>query len=133
MKQTIVELPGITLWYYPDKKVIQHQMTKYPGREVLESALNQGLEIIKTRGADKWLSDDRKSGALPKYHHEWGQNVWGPAAAAAGWKYWALCPPKELLGSSNMQRLVEIYSVLGVTVKTFEEPNAAMLWLTTRE
>ena len=59
-------------------------MGKYPGAGVLESALETGLEVLRARGAHKWLSDDRQGGALPKSHHEWGQNVWGPKAAAAG-------------------------------------------------
>jgi hypothetical protein len=84
-RETIVDTPGLLLWYYPDTKIIHHEMQKYPGAEVLESALEKGLEVLRTRGAHKWLSDDRKGGALPKSHHEWGNKVWGPAAAAAGW------------------------------------------------
>lgn len=123
------EVPGLTLWYYPVPKIIHHKMGKYPGTEALESALDAGLEIIRTGRARKWLSDDRNGGALPKSHHEWGQNVWGPKAAAAGWKYWALLPPQAMLGSANMLRLVEIYAALGVTAKTFPSTNVAMEWL----
>lgn len=128
-RETIVDVPGLTLWYYPDTKVIHHEMGKYPGAGVLESALETGLEVLRTRGGHKWLSDDRQGGALPKAHHEWGQNVWGPKASAAGWKYWALLPPKALLGSANMLRLAEVYAALGVTAKTFASPKAAMDWL----
>jgi hypothetical protein len=128
-RETILELPGLTLWYYPITKVIHHEVSKYPGVSVLESALQKGLEVMRRRGARKWLSDDRKGGALPKTHHEWGQNVWGPDAAAAGWKYWALLPPSELVGSANVHRLVSIYGALGVTVKTFDDPVFAMHWL----
>jgi hypothetical protein len=128
-RETIVDTPGLLLWYYPDTKIIHHEMQKYPGAEVLESALETGLEVLRTRGAHKWLSDDRKGGALPKSHHEWGNNVWGPAAAAAGWKYWALLPPAEALGSSNMRRLVTVYAALGVMVETFSDTKRAMAWL----
>lgn len=55
--------------------------------------------------------------------------VWGPQAVAAGWKYWALVPPTDMLGSANMARVVEIYGALGVTVRTFETPDAGMKWL----
>ena len=131
MKETIVELPGITLWYHPDKRVVHHEVSKYPGAEVLETVLEKGLEVLKKHGARKWLSDDRRSGALPKSHHHWAQNVWGAAAAAAGWKFWAICPPGDLLGSANINRLIDTYSGFGVTVKSFAEPAAAMAWLMT--
>jgi hypothetical protein len=128
-KETIVEVPALTLWYYPDTRIIHHEVAKYPGAETLESALQKGLELIRNRGASKWLSDDRRSGALPKSHHEWALNVWGPDAAAAGWKYWAVVPPTEMIGTKNIGRLIEIYGSLGVKVQSFRDPKAAMDWL----
>jgi hypothetical protein len=129
MKEPIIELGGITVWFHTERKVIHHEMSKYPGTESLEKALEAGLDVLRARGVKKWLSDDRKGGALPKSHHDWGQNVFGPAAARAGWKYWALCPPSEMLGSANMRRLAEIYASLGVEVRTFATPEAALAWL----
>jgi hypothetical protein len=75
--ETIVDLPGIVLFYYPEPKILHHQMRRYPGTEALESTLQKGLEVMQARGAEKWLSDDRRGGALPKSHHEWGEHVWG--------------------------------------------------------
>jgi hypothetical protein len=128
-RETIVDAPGLVLWYYADMGIIHHEMRKYPGAEALQSALLEGLKVMRSRGASKWLSDDRRGGALPKSHHEWGHDVWGPQARAAGWKVWALLPPAEALGSANMSRLVETYGALGVRVQTFSLPNVAMDWL----
>lgn len=130
-KELVVEVPGLTVWYCPDERFIHHEMSRYPGAAVLESALDAGLEALRAHRASKWLSDDRRGGALPKSHHEWGQNVWGPKAAAAGWKYWALLPPTEMLGTTNMLRLVEIYAALGVKAKTFGDLQSAIDWLVT--
>ncbi len=128
-KETIIDTPAYVLWFYPDQGLLHHVMRKYPGVEILESSLEKGLDLIKNRGATKWLSDDRRGGALPKSHHDWALRVWGPKAAAAGWKWWALLPPTELLGSANMARLAEIYGALGVFVRTFGDPDAATKWL----
>ena len=128
-KEIIVEVPALTLWFYPDTKIIHHEVTKYPGTEILESALSSGLELLRSRGARKWLSDDRRGGALPRAHHEWAQRVWGPQAAAAGWKYWAAVPPAEIIGTKNVGRLVALFGSLGVKVQTFPNPKAAMEWL----
>ena len=128
-KETVLDLPEMTLWYHRDKRVVHHQMHKYPGASVLERVLDAGLATLTKYGARKWLSDDRKGGALPKSHHDWANEVWGPRAAAAGWRYWALVPPMELLGQANMSRLKETYSALGVTADVFADPYAALAWL----
>ncbi len=128
-KMTIVDLPEITLWYHDDRKLVHHQIHRYPGSALLEGVLEKGLAVMKEHGAHKWLSDDRNNGALPKSHHDWANNVWGPRAAAAGWKYWALVPPKELVGQMNMARLKEAYGSLGVTVSVFSDPYQALAWL----
>jgi hypothetical protein len=131
-KETIVEALTLTLWYYPQEKILHHECKKYPGVDALESMLQRGLDVMRTRGASKWLSDDRLGGALPKSHHEWGQNVWARNAAAAGWRYWALLPPAGVLASANVHRLAEAYAALNITVKTFRDPKAAMEWLLSR-
>lgn len=128
-KQILIDEPGLVLCYYPETKIIHHELRKYPGAAALEAALERGLDVLRSNGARKWLSDDRRGGALPRAHHEWGQNVWGPSAAAAGWRYWALIPPSEMLGSANMLRLVELYAAMGVTAKTFSGTKPAMDWL----
>lgn len=128
-RETIFEAPGLVLWFHSDTKIIHHELQKYPGAKVLESMLEKGLEVLRGRGACKWLSDDRRGGALPKSHHEWADEVWGPKAVRAGWKYWALVPPTNLLGSSNLKRLVQVYGAQGVTAQTFSDPQAAMNWL----
>lgn len=128
-RETLIETPRMSLWYLPDDRIIHHQMHQYPGQETLEEVLLRGLEAMKEHGAQKWLSDDRAGGAVPRSHHEWGDQVWAPQAIAAGWKYWALLPPEQALGHANMTRLVQVYAGKGVTVKIFSEPSQAQLWL----
>jgi hypothetical protein len=128
-RETIIDTPEIMLWYHPETKIVHHELQKYPGVAALQAALEKGLEVMRLRGARKWLSDNRRGGAVPRSHHEWAQTVWGPKAAAAGWKYWAVLLPHELLGYANANRLIDIYGALGVTAKTFQHPDAAMQWL----
>lgn len=119
----------MSLWFHPRDLIVHHEMHQYPGQDTLEKMLLRGLELLKEHGASKWLSDDRNGGALPRSHHEWGEKVWVPQAVAAGWKYWALLPPIEAIGNSNMTRLVELYAAKGVTVSFFREVAAAHRWL----
>ncbi len=128
-REAILETPRMSLWFIPDDRIVFHQMHQYPGKETLETILLRGLDLLRESGGGKWLSDDRAGGALPKAHHDWGDRVWAPQAMAAGWKYWALLPPKEALGNSNMTRLVETYARRGVVVEIFSDLNKAHQWL----
>lgn len=129
MRETIISTPRMSLYFHPVEKVIHHEMHSYPGLDTLEQVLLGGLEVMKERNAVKWLSDDRKGGALPKSHHEWGDTVWAPQAAKAGWRYWALLPPADALGSANMKRLVKVYAKRGIVVEMFGDTEEAMDWL----
>lgn len=119
----------MTLWYHSDKRIVHHQMHRRPPITVLESVLEKGLETLKEHGAQKWLSDDRKGGALPRSHQEWAATDWGPRMAEAGWRYWALLPPQRAIGQLSMQRLQKTYASLGVTVKIFPDYFQALAWL----
>ena len=129
MKETIIETPRMSLYYHPVEKIIHHEMHSYPGLEILERILLGGREVMKERGATKWISDDRKGGAVPKSHHDWGDRVWAPQAVKAGWRYWALVQPRDVLGTANMKRLVKIYAKKGVTVEMFGDFDEAFDWL----
>jgi hypothetical protein len=132
-KIVVLETREISLWYHEDKKIVHHELHRYPGAAALESALEKGLLVLSERNAHKWLSDDRNSGALPKSHHEWAELDWGPRAAKAGWKYWALIPPRELLGQMSMSRIERIYAALGVQVQVFADPKEGLAWLEAQE
>lgn len=129
MRETIIDKPRMSLFYHPLEKIVHHQMHQYPGLELLQEILMRGLDLIRENRATKWLSDDRNGGALPKSHHEWGDRVWAPDAIAAGWRYWGLVLPNDLLHTANMQKLAQVYASHGVTVQVFDDPDEAFRWL----
>ncbi len=129
MRETIIEKPRMSLFYHPVEKIVHHEMHQYPGFELLQEVLLRGLELLREHGAYKWLSDDRRGGALPKSHHEWGDKVWSPQACEAGWQYWALVLPKDVLHTANMHKLVQLYTSRGVTAEIFSDPDEAFAWL----
>jgi hypothetical protein len=133
MKDQVIDTPRMSLFYHPLENIIHHEMHAYPGMETLEQILLGGLELMTKHRAIKWLSDDRKGGALPKSHHEWGDQVWAPRAIKAGWRYWALLPPADALGTANMKRLVKVYARKGVTVELFDDLEEAFNWLRHRD
>lgn len=126
---TILDNEFVTMWYYPEDKIIHHQFHKFMFGQPFRDALNAGAEIFEKYGANKWLSDDRNNNAIPPDDAEWSKQTWTPRVMKAGWKYWALIMPEKAIGAMNMQRFVKDFSERGLTVKIFSNPDEALQWL----
>ena len=129
-KQTILDNEFVTLWFYPEQKMVYHQLKKYVPSPNMQEMLLKGLEFFKSGKANKWLSDDSKlGGALGQDMKDWNHDIWLPRMVAAGWKYWALVMPASAIGKMNLQRMAGEFAQKGVTFQPFSNPAAAMTWL----
>lgn len=128
-KITVLDNASATLWYHADRKIIHHRMHKFVYGEDLRALLMAGTELVRKHGAAKWLSDDSCSPVVSRQDEEWANTVFVPAAIAAGWKYWAIVPPKKVLGQIGMERLSKELAAKGLEVRIFEDADQAMAWL----
>jgi hypothetical protein len=125
----VFENEKISVWCYPEKGIIHHQMHAVVYREPFREALSAGLDAMILHRATKWLSDDRANTALPPDDEEWATNTWFPQVRAAGWKYWAMVQPIKVVGQMNVARFVKMYSDLGITARIFTDPDEAFAWI----
>jgi hypothetical protein len=125
----ILDNEYVTVWYHPEKKIVHHEFHKFVYGKAFRDALNAGAEAMQHYGAEKWLSDDRQNSALPQKDLEWGRSDWFPRVRAAGWKYWAIVQPENVLGQMNMEREARVNVDKGVTTALFRDPDEAMAWL----
>lgn len=86
----------ISVWYYPEKKIIHHKMHKFVHGQPFRDALMAGARAMEEYKADKWLSDDTNNPVLSPEDVEWGDKNWQPRVIAAGWKYWAIVQPEHI-------------------------------------
>jgi len=128
-KEVILDNEHMTMWYYPRKKIVHHQFHKFTYGKTLRDGLSAGAVMLEEKGAQKWLSDDRKNTGLGKDDMDWTATVWRPRVIKAGWKYWALVLPEKIIGQMNMKRIIAEYANTGVTVQVFSNPDEAMTWL----
>jgi hypothetical protein len=128
----VLDTKQITVRYYPDSRIIHHEMHEYTHGKDLRDALMAGLDAMKRYGANKWLSDDRKNPVFNADDQQWAREVWAPLVVKAGWKYWAIVEPEKALARVRMEASAERYAKLGVTVKTFDSPDEALKWLKSR-
>ena len=118
-----------TLAYHADSKVIHHTFHKTIGAEKFREVLNLGVEAMGKYGASKWLSDDRNNSVLSPEDTEWSMTNWFPRAIQAGWKYWALVVPQNILAQMNLKEFVDTYYEQGLRIMVFSNPDEAMKWL----
>jgi hypothetical protein len=126
---TVLDTDYVTLWYYPETKIVSHVFHKFVYGDQFRQVLERGLEIFQEHGAQKWLSDDRKNSALPAADSEWALNDWNPRVYAAGWKYWALVMPDKVAGQTNMEWIMRENIEQGLVIQVFEDSDEALKWL----
>jgi hypothetical protein len=126
---TILDNEFATLVYHPEEKIVHHTFHKPIGGDAFRTVLKSGVALLREHGAHKWLSDDRENSALSDEDTQWSINEWFPSAKEAGWKYWALVMPPDVIARINLSEFVFNYSQQGVRVSVFNSPDKAMTWL----
>ncbi|HEU4731438.1 MAG TPA: hypothetical protein VFT22_26270 [Kofleriaceae bacterium] len=128
-KISIVENELISVWLYPQRKMIHHRMKTFCHGDRFRDALTKGAEAMEHYKATKWLSDDRGNGAVLAEDGAWGETHWFPRVKAAGWKHWAVVQPAKIIGQMNMARFIKQYAELGINARMFSDPDQAFRWL----
>jgi hypothetical protein len=128
-RQTIVSTPSAVLWYYPAAGIVHHEIKHFIHGQELRDLLSRGAEVLISHHATKWLSDDRRNGALSKEDGEWADTVWRPPVIAAGWRVWAMVPPESVVGHMDIAKYTAAIAALGLKVRSFADPVTALAWL----
>lgn len=125
----LVDNEYITVKYVAEHQFIHHTIHKPIGGQPLRDALIAGTEGLKKYGVSKWLSDDRKNGPLSKEDTEWGMENWNLPTIQAGWKYWALVVPTEVVAAGSMMPAMNGFYELGLRMMVFDNLEEATNWL----
>jgi len=126
---TIINNKFATLVYHTETKIVHHTFHRPIGGNEFREVLTTGAETLKKYGASKWLSDDRNNSALSPEDTEWSKTVWFPQSFEAGWKYWALVVPEDMMARMNLKEFVDSYAEQGLRIMVFVTPDEAMAWL----
>jgi hypothetical protein len=121
----------ITLEYYPEGKYLYHTIHQPISGQpnAFKDVLNAGTEALKEYGLDKWLSDDRNNGPLPKEILDWAANEWYVRTIEAGWKYWANVVTHDVNAAGTLVPVIHQLSSLGLRMQVITDVNRAIEWL----
>jgi len=130
MTETIVFENDYGIVRYNDTDQYVYHTWKQPiSGAALRDVLNAGLNALSEHQAVKWLSDDRKNAEVSDEDIQFSVGDWGPRAAQAGWKYWALVVPEDIAGRDSMRGVIEAFWNLGVRVRIFTDLDNATDWI----
>jgi hypothetical protein len=128
-RQTIHDNEFISIYYYPDKKIIHHEFHQRAKGQTLQDAFTAGAELMEKIQCEKWLSDDRKNSVYAEEDRNWSATHFRPRVIKAGMKFWAVLLPEKAIGQLNMREVIKVYEEKGVTIKIFQDAVEAMKWL----
>jgi hypothetical protein len=128
-RETIHDNEFISIYYYPDKKIIHHEFHKRASGQILQDAFTAGADLMEKTSCQKWLSDDRKNSVYAEEDRNWSANNFRPRIIKAGMKFWAILLPEKAMGQLNMKTVIAEYAEKGVTIQIFEDAIEAMKWL----
>jgi hypothetical protein len=131
-RELILQNDAVTLYYYPELKIVHHELSRVPESEKFRELLSKGADLVERHRASKWLSDDRANTVLRDHDENWSEREWLPRVVRGGFKYWAIVLPKAAIGKLNMRRLAGDHVRRGVEVQVVETPEAAFRWLQER-
>ena len=119
----------ITVRYDPQHKFIYHTIHKPVEGWPLRNALLAGTEALKKYKVTKWLSDDRLNAGLSDEDRDWGMENWNVQTIEAGWKYWAMVVPTEVVAAGSMIPTMNAWYELGLRMMVFATLDEAIKWL----
>jgi hypothetical protein len=119
----------MTVNYDERLRAVRHSMHGHVYGSALQEGMNAGLALLEQHGASRWLSDDRLNGPISSDDMRWLSEDWEPRAVRAGWRFWALVRPTQVLGQMNMRRNVDRVAKVGVLAKVFDDLAEAEAWL----
>ncbi len=128
-KELIFESPFGIIWFHPETKILHHKVLQFMPDQEVKDFLMFGTRTLKEKGAQKWLSDDQTSKPISKDFMEWGMAEWFPQTIAAGWKYWAVVKPKQMISQMEIEKMAKDYGEMGIETRFFSTDEEALEWL----
>jgi hypothetical protein len=125
----VYESSNAILWYHPESNIVHHKIYNFSLNEEFISFINLASRTLAEKKSAKWLSEDQSLFLMEKGSSDFRGVSWPKKTIEAGWKYWAIVQPKNIITQINMEKIVKHFKTLGVTARFYSEVDEAMQWL----
>lgn len=117
---------AFVLWNV-ELQAVEVQWKAFAKGDEFKEALNKGLELIRQKGASKWLGDTSNMSAISADDQHWSNTDWFPRAISGGIKRMAVVIPKSAIAKMSVQNIVSKFDNL--EVHNFGDKSEAVHWL----
>ncbi len=129
---TVFDDERMSLWYHPETGIVHHRIKGYLPPGDFRKLLSASAELLETRRASKYVSDDRSNVVVDPEDIKWADDHWYPRVAKAGLKHWALVLPSTMVGTLQAKSILEARRKQGLDVEGFGRLEDALAWLQSR-
>jgi hypothetical protein len=126
---TVLDDEFMSLWYHPQTGIVHHRINGYLVQGGFRKLLDASAELLESRRATKYLSDDRNNVVVDPEDIKWADDNWYPRAIKAGLRRWALVLPATMVGTLQAKSILEKRRKQGLDVEGFDGIEAALAWL----
>lgn len=64
--ETIIDTDAVSLWYYPETRIVHHEIPRFVHGVEFRNLLEKGLQVLRSHRASKWGSGAGASRPLPE-------------------------------------------------------------------
>lgn len=127
--ETYKDYNFLNISFDPSISTVVMQWKSFAKSEDFRTGLNEGLELLKSKGTSKWLADLRDLGTVAQVDQEWSNNDWYPRAIGGGIRKMAIVMPKSVISSMSVKNILT--KVEGVNIETnyFDTVEEAKKWM----
>lgn len=135
MTEVVVELPHLRIFWDEGLRAVHLLWLEPTGGAPLREGLDRGLEVLRDKGAARWLADLKWLGVMTKADEAWVNEDWFGRAIRSGMRWLAVVNPESSLSTMSVREIMESAKtrerVMSDQVKahSFETLADARAWL----
>ena len=123
------DAPHITILWDETSKCVVLEWRGFVHGEMAYDALNRGIDLLKAKGAKRWLGDMRKLKVWGEEEMKWINEDWFPRAFDGGLRRLAYVIPESALAQMALKRMMRKVKDGVCETAYFSDPDEARRWL----
>ncbi len=122
--------PFLTIYWDSERFCVWMEWKRFVKGDEFREGLEEGLELLRRKGAHRWLADCRNLSVVDLGDQAWTIAEWYPRAVRAGIRRMAIVWPEHSVARASVMDIMGKAQVSGMVVESFYDLAAARDWLT---
>ena len=129
MTQVHQNYPFLTIHWDEGNDCVWMEWKQFVKGKEFREGLDEGLGLLKEKGATRWLADTRKLSVLDMEDQDWTIVHWFPRAIRAGLERMAIVRPTKAVAMMSVNDVMRKADLRGLAVAYFDSLEDARAWI----